>query len=129
MLQARQTLETLAIVGGAAAQIGKGKNGGATTAEELANSIEASLAADEDTDPALDDRLARSLDEPLLHFGRAVTGSGGFPDNAVAWSSIPGAFRSRRAFLLRRFSIIRGPKTCRRWALPGLIRRPNRRRP
>jgi alpha-mannosidase len=74
-LQARQTLETLAIVGGAAAQIGKGKNGGATTAEELANSIEASLAADEDTDPALDDRLARSLDEPLLHFGRAVIGT------------------------------------------------------
>ena len=66
-LQAGQTLETLAIVCDVA-----GRKGEERSAEELANAIDASLSAEDDTDPALDDRLGKSLDRPLLGFVRAV---------------------------------------------------------
>jgi alpha-mannosidase len=67
-LQARETLQTLAIVCGVAAPKGEGETG-----EQLAIAGEASLAAEDDTDAVLDERLIKSLDEPLLGFGRAVT--------------------------------------------------------
>ncbi len=74
-LEALQTLDTLAMVCGAAAQKGEGENENGKNAEELANSIEASLAAEDDTDIPLDDRLAKSLDAPLSGFGRAMAGA------------------------------------------------------
>ena len=45
------------------------------TAEELTGAVEASLAAENDNDPTLDDRLAQSLGESLGNFGPAVFGT------------------------------------------------------
>jgi alpha-mannosidase len=75
-LQARQTLATLAIVCAAAGQ--KDENVG-ETAVELVSAVETSLAAENDNDPALDDRLAKSLGESLRNFGPAVFGTAASP--------------------------------------------------
>jgi alpha-mannosidase len=71
-LQARQTLDTQAMVCGVASQKREAESERRKNAEEFANAIEACLAAEDDTDAALDDRLAKSLDEPLRDFSRAV---------------------------------------------------------